>query len=266
MGLYKIFKDIFYDTMTSRGFVHQKNVFLRINGEVLQAVTIKPIVAYDVTCAVFPLFAAKDFSHYFRDSDLGKKPYWAEMFTMRFCGYKDFPCLEGGCLRVFMNKEPFLSRTIANLEKAAELMPQMYLDKFDGVYDLDTFLELFTTDDRSWLSIGGHLPPRVLGAKAYYDGNFEYGKRFIENMRAWMKQNKKDISETSRRHIEATYPSVDAYFNEQFEHVDKVISEQYKSFYEYEKENDLSWVPSYVENSTKDTLDILKANYSKLFK
>ena len=40
MGLYKIFKDIFYDTMTSRGFVHQKNVFLRINGEVLQAVTI----------------------------------------------------------------------------------------------------------------------------------------------------------------------------------------------------------------------------------
>lgn len=71
---------------------------------------------------IFPLFAAKDFSSYFRNSDLGKKPYWAEMYGMRFCGCKDFLCLmscDPNILEVFMNKEPYLSMTIANLEKAA---------------------------------------------------------------------------------------------------------------------------------------------------
>ena len=46
MGLYKIFKDIFNETMSRHGFFYQGNVFIRITGkDIIQAVTIKPIAA-----------------------------------------------------------------------------------------------------------------------------------------------------------------------------------------------------------------------------
>lgn len=264
MGLYKIFKDIFYDTMTSRGFIHQKNVFLRINGEVLQAVTVKPIVGYEITCAVFPLFASKDLCADFRDHNLGEnyslgsKPYWAELYSMRFDGYKGFPyrvepypMIEG-----FMNKEPFLSMTVANLEKAAELMPHMYIDRFDGVTDLNSFLNWYCTPEVvSNVRTHYRLPWRVLCAKAYYDGNFEYGKNYIETRYNSMRQEVIDNKN-------GWYISLD----ENLARIDELFSSSYGDFFEYEKKNDLPWVPSYVENGKKETLNILKINYPKLFK
>lgn len=143
-------------------------------------------------------------------------------------------------------------------------MPHMYLDKFDGVCDLDTFLDLFPAD-KSWL-LTGYLPIRVLGTKAYYDGDFKYGESYIENMRTLMKQNQKDSAETKRSYIEKVRPSYDSYLSEQYAHIDRVIADQYKCFYGFERDNDLSGVPSYVENGKRDTLDLLKMNYSKLFK
>lgn len=269
MGLYQLFKDVFYETMTAHGFVHQRNAFLRINGDVLQAVTVKPITSYEFTCAVFPIFAAEDLSCYFRRGELGSKPYWAEMNSLSFGGYEGFPFLVRRCqpnmLEPYMNKEPYLDMTVANLEKAAELMPAMYLDKFDKIRDLDTYLDWYTSP-LSGLRVTGHIPCRVLGCKAYYDGNFEYGRNFIDNMRVVMLQKSREHAEKSRKYIETVASSFDEYLNEQLAHVEKVISECYDEFFSWEKENDLSWVPAYVENGRERTLSILKLNYSKLFK
>ena len=262
MGLYKIFKDIFYDTMTSRGFIHQKNVFLRINGEVLQAVTVKPIASYEITCAVFPLFASKDICGRFRDHNLGEnyslgsKPYWAELYSMRFDGYKGFPYRMEPypMIEAFMNKEPFLSMTVANLEKAAELMPHMYIDRFDGVTDLNTFLDWHMSSDDE-VNPAGFMSCRVLGAKSYYDGNFDYGKKFIEHKCSVKKRIAIKNSSSMRKPLD-----------ESLAEIDDLYSRGYSEFFEYEKKNDLSWVPSYLENGKKETLNILKINYPKLFK
>ena len=123
MGLYKIFKDVFYETMTRHDFIHQGNVFFRIKGkDIVQAVTIKPITGYEICVAIFPLCLTshKGFKEF---HVLPKKPYWAEDRPLNFYDrYAEFPhviCssswIENGVeekwysLPPFFNKENYLS-------------------------------------------------------------------------------------------------------------------------------------------------------------
>lgn len=299
MGLYKIFKDVFYETMTRHGFIHQGNVFIRINGkDIVQAVTIKPIIGYDITAAIFPLYLpCKGFNNKYV---LPKKPYWAEDRILSFHGYADFPhvnCsewIEKGIerrtysLTPFFNKDEFLSDTIENLQKAAEIMETFYIPQFDKIVDFDSYFEWINIPikERALRSVE-IITAETLVYKSYLDGNFDWGNEYIDNLRIinaeqiWEMlkcykkyDNKKfleqDFAEDVLRRLKinksiSEFDFLPAKFTrncEDFEN--RVLADRYREFFDSAANNDSSWIIEYLDNNRKRTAEVLKSTYSKL--
>ena len=258
MGLYKIFKDVFYDTMTRHGFIHQGNVFIRITGEdIVQAVTIKPISSYFITAAIFPMYLpCSNFDESYVDS---KKPYWAEDRHLAFHGFVDFPhtqCinrLESDTKKKmffptpFFNKENYLSDTIENLKKAVEIMETFYIPQFDKIVDFNSYFEWINTplQERSFLGGREIITPEALVYKSYIDGNFDFGRAYIDR---WSKENAED--------------NLKQFGSE--EYASKMIANAYKIFYDSATNNDASWIVEHFNNEKRRVKKILRATYSKL--
>lgn len=298
MGLYKIFKDAFYDVMTRNGFIHQGNVFLRVNGGcILQAVTVKPITGYEVVAAIFPLFDASSHNTYFQsnlDEPLGSKPYWAEDITLHFRAGDGFPYAtkytatpidgerEFAQYAPFFNKEPYRSMAIANLQRAAEVMEEEYIPQFNAIYDLDSYLSWLTMSEinldisrgrRTWVSA------RLLGCKSYYDGDFTYALHYTDAyLKAEIERAEKEVQrsiETDRDEklrqaiYEASgertpYLDYDTELRKKLAGARSGYNYIYGPLFEWIKNNDVSWVPAYMENETAHAKKLLKDRYSKL--
>lgn len=293
MGLYKIFKDIFNETMSRHGFFYQGNVFIRITGkDIIQAVTIKPIVGYEITAAIFPLYAPPPLFYGNVDA---KKPYWAEDRRLKFNDFIDFPhtkCiiyLDGEeekkmySLTPFLNKTEFLNYTVENLQKAAEVMESFYIPQFDKIVDLNSYFDWVNTDIKE-RSIGSSeiVSANVLVYKSYLDGNYERGNLYIDNCRvenaefAWKvfgcdkkKFQEQDFAEKFLEHLKhnkdlSQINGLNDKFKKCCEDYEKILNERYKDFFDSEKNNDLSWILDHVNRERLSVYKILKEKYSKL--
>lgn len=254
MGLYKIFKDVFYDIMARHGFIHQGNVFIRIVGEdIVQAVTIKPISSYFITAAIFPMYLP---CNGFDESYVGsKKPYWAEDKHLTFHGFVDFPhthiitYLDGDTKKKmfqptpFFDKENYLSDTIENLKKAAEIMETFYIPQFDKIVDFNSYFEWINTplQERSFLCGREIITAESLVYKSYIDGNFDFGRAYIKEN---VEENLKILG------------------NE--EYVSRMIANAYKIFYDSANNNDASWIVEHFNTEKCRVKKILRETYSKL--
>ena len=274
MGLYQIFKDAAYERMTRHGFIHQSNVFIRIlGGEIVQAVTVKPITSYDVTAAIFPLCQPP--------VDLfweGKKPYFAEQYTVEF-DYSKFPYVicsqDYQSERKYYSVEPFLGKrqeyvdyTIKNLEKAAEQIEENFIPILDKICDIDSYLDWMQNGcegvRHSWW-----LESPILLHKSCLDGDFEWGNRYVEKYLGT--KYEKDLSSLFKSYkilpvsddIWKNDPSF-AIIKEEMARRDEIYFHRFKNFYEYRDKNDIDGAKTFIEAQRERTLDTLRKKYSKL--
>ena len=267
MGLYQIFKDAAYERMTRHGFIHQSNVFIRIlGGEIVQAVTVKPITNYEITAAIFPLCDPP--VELFWDI---KKPYWAENIELTFNGFSDFPHTEWvGTIRslsLYLSKdEKYFSYTVENLRKAAELLEEFYIPRFDRIWDIDSYLEWADIGHKDYARICRRVGDNSLLYKACSDGNFDWVDEYVERcISQWIKKefgvyscidlySKAEIGANSK--YLAIKEAIDRFKLERKKEFDKI--------YFYKDSEKISDAKTFIEAQRERTLDTLKKKYSKL--
>ncbi len=288
MGLYQLFKDAFYDVMTRHGFIHQGNAFIRIVGEdIVQAVTIKPLTGYDIDVLIFPAyFIPNDKKYYFKNGLKDSKPYWVEDNSLWFKGFVDFPHkarsgnLPNGeafyCLDPYLKKrEDYVQKTIENLAKAAEVMEEFYIPQFDKIVDFSSYFAWKATDRHKKSVYGDDSFSDVeLIYKAYLDGNFSWGKNYLDNL---YKDHKEKETNRITRYLawQETWPEekktyyhmmkdFDTEYKESMDLFIEMTNTTYKKFYESIEKNDTSWIVDYIKEQKEFTYSVLRARYSKL--
>jgi len=286
MGLYKIFKDEFFDMMKSHGFIHQGNVFFRVlNGEILQAVTVKPIVNYDITMTVFPLFSPNSTFSSIKFASR-TKPCWAEAYMLSFNGFADFPhkneIYSGKERRLSYSLYPYLKKmeaeTVENIRKASEVFEKIYIPQLDKISDFESYINwmLLGTKERQIFN-DYYLTDADLVYRSYIDGSFEWGREYIaEQRQKYFERELRLINE----YLESSFEEelfretgiripkrvIDPQkkLDDTMKEFDEKQNNRYCKFYEAERSNDLSWVPEYVKSEKDKTLESLKSMYSKL--
>ena len=267
MGLYALFKDAAYDVMTRGGFIHQSNVFIRIlNDEIVQAVTVKPVVNYEITAAVFPLCDPP--KGLFDDT---KQPYWAEDIELTFNGFVDFPHTErmgiSRTLPPYYSKDnKYFSYTVENFRKAAELLEMFYMPRFDKICDLDSYLSWMDRGYEDYARIYRRIGDKSLLYKVCADGNFDWVDAYVE--RCILRWTEKEFGVYTRVD---SLTEAELKLNTKYSAVKEAMvqyrerrKKEFDKIFCYKDSNDLSEVKIFIEEQRERTFDILKKKYSKL--
>lgn len=289
MGLYKIFRETFNDVMTRHGFVCQGNAFLRIvNGEILQAVTVKALTSYQINLWCSSLYDEMRFFHFEYDS---KKPYWIEDFgSLTFNGYKDWPGViplkdpETHEVLLYIT-EPYFKKNeapvIENFKCAAKYMESFYIPQLDQISDINSFLDWVSMDE-DVRQVRLHFEPSCsfMCRKAYIDGNFEYGRAYLnakkeralrepiihlQNLVTYRKML--SLEERKKRYgANFEIPDFDAELNKLETEYDNEIKLKFPEFIEAEKSNDFTHIREYTDSVRDKNLKAIYAKYPKLLK
>ena len=212
--------------------------------------------------------------------------------SLCFDGYKDFPHKnkitypDGRAPRYslppYLNRPEFITMAEENLKKAAEIMEELYIPQFDKIVDIKSYLawRLMSVEEKS-VRVYSLISPRLLGCAAYLDGNFEFGNKYIDDQRTayiakkqkeWEEAEEENNSEEYRQEffeMTGEWPAKFDYEKEMAKviyDIDNRILKEYDIFREWSKNNDVSWVPEFIETENKKVLDLLKKRYSKLAK
>ena len=290
-SLYKLFKEIFNDTMTRHGFVHQGNVFLRINGEnIIQAVTVQALIGYEICASICPAHDVWEKYSIWEKQLSSKRPYWAEYGRLCFKGFEDFPhknCIRNSDGSIYYTLYPYLpkkddyfKRTVENLEKALEYMENFYIPQFDKIVDFESYFDWITSDWKERSISDFMITSLDLSYKAYIDGNFDWGRQFLENEhKAYEEETVKSIKsyiawQSSDEYLKnqkiygntSSKMDYETEYNKRMSHYNRVFSERFGKFIESAEKNDVSWIPDFVKERSETALALLKDKYSKLKK
>ena len=121
MKLNKCFTTVFDSALKERGFKRKGVLYYRINGEILQGITIKLINPYHICVGYIPYWMYDIARHFSRGCPL-ERNYWAEEFDYLDGDYKSF-------YKEYKNDKMFLIDTIGHAqdlyEKISEVNEQM---------------------------------------------------------------------------------------------------------------------------------------------
>lgn len=229
MKLNKCFTTVFDAPLKERGFKKKGLLYYRMNGEILQGITVKLTNPYDISFAYLPYWLfGTDMET--RGYPLGKN-YWAEGQDLNGSYYKAD------------DEETELKK----MQGMMDIFLELVIPFLDGVYDLETYISVihsekpiitdsFVTEEEKQkygnyykhVSMYKVLDQYAMLLKAFRDGSFRTSEKMVSDF----------VRREHRRSLlHGPYLSIETLINWYF-----------KDFYKCYSNNDLNWiVPVYEE-------------------
>ena len=228
MKLNKCFTTVFSSVLLEKGFKKKGVLYYRMNGDILQGITIKLINPYSITFAYIPYWIY-DFDEMTRGHKLSSS-YWAEYHEVNGSYY---------------NADDEKTELI-KMQSIANVFSELIIPFLDGIFDLDTYISSLCKcsltgkavvteyekkmygEHYKWINHAQILNQYAMLYKAFCDGSFRSAERtvndFVLNIyRCWY-QNYYDPT------------------------LRELIDIYYKEFYKHFSNKDLNWiVPIYEE-------------------
>lgn len=228
MKLNKCFTTVFDAPLKERGFKKKGLLYYRMNGKILQGITIKLTNPYSITFAYFP--------YWIYDFDIETKGY-----SLSSSDWAEYNNVDGSRYNAD-NEETELKK----MQGLAEVFLELIIPFLDGICDLDTYISSICNDTITnaavvteeekklygkyykWIYHHQILNQYVMLLKAYNDGSFDSAEKIVND---FVRREYRIVSKGSACITLRT-----------------VIDWYYKEFYKCFSNNDLNWiVPVYEE-------------------
>lgn len=161
MTIRQLFREVFRETLAEHGFGYKYNYFYRLNGEMLQGVTVVPLSGggYFLRVACYPYWM-HDLINKTKLKNTFKKPYWAEQFDV-----------ENGELSFFSQES---SGNCVMMERQLQGFVANVLPALDAICDVQSMSKAIMNE-----SVVNWVDSKLLLYVCNGNGSFDFAKEYL---------------------------------------------------------------------------------------